>query len=284
MPGKRKSKEALVWLDGIEGPMTERMMSKNCVCVCLISTSQWVDVALTLDLAALFTEEFGGGIEEVSINDQSFSAEIFQSRNCPTSILNSKEVLRVRFCSIRDSERSKSDRINGVEMFHDGAVWWTILSCEGTLAHFDQASYLLAIDNMTRSVAPEYGFGFERASSMGPMLYSVGVPSTVGANDEEWAAVHRDTPAIVRWSNDVGNGKSNRFRRGLMRDVYPLNILSDKHLSNAIDGQTLKDWITTGGRGILRPMSGSMFSWQLSSDELPKCRDACIEACLVIGQ
>ncbi|MGL4488766.1 MAG: hypothetical protein ACRCU5_04900 [Rhizobiaceae bacterium] len=56
------------------------------------------------------------------------------------------------------------------------------------------------------------------------------------------------------------------------RDIYPLNLISEGHLSLDVQGASLQNWIGKGGRGVLKRIGDVTWQWQLEPSEIEKVR------------
>ncbi|MBN9565641.1 MAG: hypothetical protein J0G29_06085, partial [Alphaproteobacteria bacterium] len=62
---------------------------------------------------------------------------------------------------------------------------------------------------------------------------------------------------------------------GMLRDVYPLNFLSQAHLANQVEGMPFDQWVASDlARGTLNPLTDSMWSWRVEEDNIPAIREA----------
>jgi hypothetical protein len=104
------------------------------------------------------------------------------------------------------------------------------------------------------AVVPRYGFGYAREYGLGPDYFSVGYAYRSGAAEID----QKDWIRLTAWSNDmVGDptDRPDRYRhaRGLILDIFPMNVLSDIHLRQPVGSLTLKDWIlgNTGPESLI---------------------------------
>lgn len=59
-----------------------------------------------------------------------------------------------------------------------------------------------------------------------------------------------------------------------LREVYPIQIISSEHLSHRIQGETLKDWITSSpNHGLLTPHSENHWIWEVSAQDIQSVRN-----------
>lgn len=115
---------------------------------------------------------------------------------------------------------------------------------------------------------PLYGFGFTRPRGKGATLYAYGLAAGLGFSGGDM----READEIGRWMQELMSHR--RHLRGMLRDVYPLNILSPLHLSQSVEGNTsLEEWIlSSSNRGVLKRCKG-LTIWSLNENQLAPCRD-----------
>lgn len=108
---------------------------------------------------------------------------------------------------------------------------------------------------------PYAGYLFRYPMRYGPGAYPLGV--IVNA-DSKYPKEERER--VSRWNRAY---KGFRSTSGYLREVYPLNVVSET-LSDEllVDGQTLIEWITSGtGRGTISDVGKAIHLWRLSDDE-----------------
>ncbi|AFK72472.1 hypothetical protein D3C76_746860 [compost metagenome] len=75
-----------------------------------------------------------------------------------------------------------------------------------------------------------------------------------------------------------------RYKESLLRMVYPVNIISNKHLEVDVGGMLLKDWIGDGaGRGSLEALTSSTWLWYVQVDQLEDVNKSLGEAGILIS-
>ena len=75
-----------------------------------------------------------------------------------------------------------------------------------------------------------------------------------------------------------------RYKEDLLRMVYPVNILSGRHLDADVAGVVLKDWIGENvGRGTLEPLTPSTCLWYVETDQLPNVNKTLGEVGILIS-
>jgi hypothetical protein len=66
--------------------------------------------------------------------------------------------------------------------------------------------------------------------------------------------------------------------------VYPVNVISSKHLEIRVGGVVLKDWIgESAGRGKLEALTSSTWLWYVEADQLEGVNKSLGEAGILIS-
>lgn len=120
-------------------------------------------------------------------------------------------------------------------------------------------------------IRPVYGIGFVRERARGPSLYGVGIG--YGRKLVLSGPEREELSAISRWGH---TGKRDRvYDQGIVRDIYPYNLLSACHLEREIDGRPLQAWIADDiERGRLEPWSHGCVLWTVDTEHIPTVRQA----------
>ena len=82
-----------------------------------------------------------------------------------------------------------------------------------------------------------------------------------------------DSKFLARWGKVY---RSNGiYKTGDMRDIYPINIISSKHLNRDVGGQTLGEWIDCKHvRGKLVQLDKDLWSWHVEFDDIENVRES----------
>lgn len=130
-----------------------------------------------------------------------------------------------------------------------------------------------------------YGVGYRRDPLLGPEAYALGMVvqrGKLGPSELEYGR-------IGLWQREFARpraGEPERFRHlsGLIRDVYPVSILSQSHLSKFIGGLRFAEWIgSASGRGTLTKLGIGNWLWSVSDVDIPLVREVLCAAQLVIA-
>lgn len=123
-----------------------------------------------------------------------------------------------------------------------------------------------------------YGIGYRRPFSLGPDLYALGMNTAPDYSEAGMLASDR----IGAWFRERID--QNRHLQGYLRDVYPMNVLSDPHLRMPVNGVALADWIrTSADRGTLRPLAGGAWLWRVDEQHVPAITAELEQAGLLIA-
>jgi hypothetical protein len=120
-----------------------------------------------------------------------------------------------------------------------------------------------------------YGIGYERNALKGPEAYALGMAVRLGHT----AADEIERKRIALWWREFlipRNDEPSRFRHlsGMVRDVYPVSILSSAHLSTRVGSMLLKDWIQSSPQhGVLQPISSGNWLWALDRMHMDGVRE-----------
>lgn len=135
---------------------------------------------------------------------------------------------------------------------------------------------LLSISTIVvKTLAPSYGFGFQREMRLGPTMYVAGLVQGL----QPWGDERPEGEKIEAWKIGI---KNKVYEQGLLRDVYPWNFLTDLQLGRQIDGKSLKQWIETHPEfGTLSAIADPMFLWQVADVQIVRVRSVLQNAGLV---
>lgn len=133
---------------------------------------------------------------------------------------------------------------------------------------------------------PAYGFGFRRPYGLGPGSYSMGVNLLSGG----MYPTPDDMQRVIAWSTELTGDpekfpKRHRHTKGMILDVFPLNILSDVHLSQQVNGVELRQWILQStGTDSLVELSRRCFVWLVDEVDVSRLSGALAGAGLILAK
>lgn len=133
-----------------------------------------------------------------------------------------------------------------------------------------------------RDVKPAYGIGYNRNHSLGPAMYAVGICQGlgpggygVGLSEKE----QKEADSISRW----GDGMAAKiWEKGILRDVYPWNLLTQRLLTKPVGGVPLERWIQQSAeRGKLEPLCEGVSLWEIEGEYQPAVRQTLQKAGII---
>jgi hypothetical protein len=131
-----------------------------------------------------------------------------------------------------------------------------------------------------RALSPCYGIAYMSPTTNQAVYYALGISygTALPKSDDEWEEEER----ISRWGH---TGMPSRvYGRGLLRGVYPWNILSQQHTEMHIDGQSLESWIKSlPDRGRLYQLTSLLRLWEVPFDRLLTIRSLLSSAGLLFS-
>jgi len=134
-----------------------------------------------------------------------------------------------------------------------------------------------SLDDMVERIAERlfeklgvaYAHAFEFPATFGPDFYlsSVGsVPS--GYSTIENAAYQE---RLTRWRDNTWHGKK-RPRQGYLREVYPVNYLTEEQARAKVGQGTLKEYMSSIGSFNRCTFNEAMYRWDVPNDTLDRVR------------
>jgi hypothetical protein len=121
--------------------------------------------------------------------------------------------------------------------------------------NFENLKYILS--DISQVMEIQYGFYFQREIKYSPEFFSWGTGSGNISSEE--------SERINKWSFP-----QDEFKLGRIREVFPYNILSAKHLDYRIAKATFKEWIQSSkNHGNLLPFSKGVWIWEVKPENIP---------------
>jgi hypothetical protein len=115
----------------------------------------------------------------------------------------------------------------------------------------------------------EYGYLFVRDALCGPWFYTYGISAPLDYKPLSYD----DSEEVGGWANLVAKGGIWSSDGPMFRDLFQVNLVSERHTSAMIDGVGLLDWIAAQpGRGQLESISQGRRLWTLTDDEMVAVR------------
>jgi hypothetical protein len=120
-----------------------------------------------------------------------------------------------------------------------------------------------------------YGIGYQRDALLGPDAYAMGVVVDRGRRGPGELEAKR----IELWQREYMAPRDDepprfRYLAGMIRDVYPVSILTSLHLSQIVEGRSLAEWIHAApSHGTLKAIGARNWFWTVSTTDIPSVRE-----------
>lgn len=148
---------------------------------------------------------------------------------------------------------------------------YALIAARSSLATLSHISMLPVVRRIVQDVRPTYGIGFKREHRLGPTMYAIGICEGLGIGLTGEA--YEDARNISQWS-DFGLVEQV-YRTGLLRDVYPWNLLTRAQLARQVDGASLEEWVRqNASRGVLGTLCDAVSLWEVGEADIPAVRQA----------
>ncbi len=145
----------------------------------------------------------------------------------------------------------------------DFVVCW-----DNQIAPFTKEYCQQLINDICAFLKPRYGYAFQRLFKQGPSFYPFGIIGGDNLRNKEEEA------KLIKWNNEYVMSDGS-YKTGDLRDIYPLNILSEAHLKRTINGHPFKEWIeATPQRGTLERITDTLWTWWVEPDQIDSIRKA----------
>jgi hypothetical protein len=123
---------------------------------------------------------------------------------------------------------------------------------------------------LVRSIVDwRYGIGYLRSSRNTPALYALGAFGGYATDSPD------DSDRVECWGNEIF--RRARHLQGYFRQVYPVNLLSPKHVRTVVDEKTGQPFV-----GQLEPIDEGHWIWTVADEDIPKAEDALRQAKLLL--
>jgi hypothetical protein len=132
---------------------------------------------------------------------------------------------------------------------------------------------------MATLFGPVYGIGFQRPFLKGPDLYAYGMSAGLGYTGADRIEANR----IRAWMRE--RMEQNLHKRGMFRDVYPLNLLTPAHITQEVERHSFAEWVRQSGeRGELFDLGNQQWVWQVPDVAIQNVRGSLRSAGLIIAE
>ena len=151
---------------------------------------------------------------------------------------------------------------------------YCVISFDDRIIAWNPDILLRILDFYSGFLKPQYGYGYQRLFKKGPSFFPMGVcvGTKHGEIEEDW---------LTRWDDEYFMDDGT-YKTGDLRDIFPLNILSQTHKERTVDGIPLFDWIQQDpDRGRIIPVQ-DVWAWFIDLDKVDKVRDIFIQKHLLL--
>jgi hypothetical protein len=143
---------------------------------------------------------------------------------------------------------------------------------------FQKEVILSLLKDILQWCQPKYGIIYQRDYEKGPYFYASGCICGIGHSDAELI----ERSKISNWSKQY-RSNNGAYRTGLLRDVYPFNLLIDIHLGEKVGKSTLEAWINSDPKhGALEKITDTHWLWSIEPEHIPIAQEALQEAGLLL--
>ncbi|WP_164923992.1 hypothetical protein [Sinorhizobium fredii] len=140
------------------------------------------------------------------------------------------------------------------------------------------------LDLIATTLQPIYGIGYSMPYYWGPNTFDQGLIASRYATEDR--TFYGAPPEIGRRSRAFSRTfLANASERRLdvrMRDIFELNLLSEGHLAQPINGTTLKDFIQRQRIGRLNQLTPVTWQWNVPLADIEPVRRALNDADFII--
>jgi len=159
------------------------------------------------------------------------------------------------------------------------------LECSAAISSLRDPTLLELANRAALVLDPSYAIGFEMPKKQGPGYYAGGL--RYYRSDDEMKNLSPERKREDERTGAWGSiGRSLRvYLEGLLRDVYPWNLLNDTQIANTIDGLSLRDWIHNGAdRGQVVHLTDKLWCWTIEAKNIAQARAALSRAGLIFDR
>lgn len=217
-----------------------------------------------------YTVEFfrNNGIEPTRISNPKP-----KSTKSITFKIGQKKWLEAGFGNIDVGMSMKAWDVNDETLFlwwvkptHDGST--ILLTFDNEIVGFDHDIIKKLSRDLSNFVKPKYGYCFQRKWELGPEWYPFGVIQGI----KDFGNIERKK--IGKWNLEYQMDDGN-YRTGDLRDIYPMNVICEQHLSREVLGTNLKDWILSdSSHGKLEELNKDLYAWWVDEDQISNVRES----------
>lgn len=140
-----------------------------------------------------------------------------------------------------------------------------------SILSYNKSTVETLIKEISQYLKTYYGIVYLRDFDKGPGLYASGI--ITGLNSYKFPEQAEEEERIAEWHRSYF--RPERYHLGKLRDIYPMNLLSEAHLNQIVFGKTLKDWIESSPEhGELNPLTDILWEWWVPGEKISSVREA----------
>ena len=148
-----------------------------------------------------------------------------------------------------------------------------------SIVPFERGLVETLIKDISRYLKAQYGIVYQRDFDKGPGLYAGGV--ITGLNESKFPEHAIEEDRIAEWHRRYF--RPWRYHLGQLRDIYPMNLLSEAHLKETVFGKSLKEWIgSSSEHGELKPLTDILWEWWVPENNIPTVREELLPTGIII--
>lgn len=135
---------------------------------------------------------------------------------------------------------------------------------------YDQSEIEGLIIDISQYLKAGYGIVYNRDFNKGPGLYAMGI---ITGLDDRIPEEDIEEERIACWWRAY-NFEDSDYKLGLLRDIYPMNLLSEPHLSQPVFETHLQNWIESSpDHGELKKLTDTLWEWWVPEDKIEFVRE-----------
>ncbi len=144
-----------------------------------------------------------------------------------------------------------------------------VLTFDDQIVSFDKITINRLASDLSGFFKPKYGYAYQRPFKKGPIWYPFGT-----IVDLDWDKDRQEREDITKWNHKY-NLSDGSYKTGDLRDIYPMNLLSQAHQEHVVDGKPFFEWIKADPkRGTLEQLTDSLWAWWVEPEHIPEVREA----------
>ena len=154
------------------------------------------------------------------------------------------------------------------------------LYAKASILPFEQEGIWAPLSKLAHMINPRYGLVHQREYSKDPRFYTWG--TIVGLDSDKYPEDAIEEDKIAEWSRQYYHPQG-KYHTGLLREIYPLNLLSHAHLSYPVGNLTLEQWIlSSSDHGELKTLTKTLWTWWVPEDKIPHVTNALKDSQIII--